>query len=1140
MKLIIWFLMSIILIGAAFASLESAEIDGNTLTIKSTQGTLEVLNGNVIISTHQISNSQLTMDLGSLEFPVLKFYYPEIVITAPLFDAIKEGHKTIITPKTNADTVMLSWVSKSYGITATSQTLRYYLDTMQVDENDKTDNDCGTSYDYVEDIDDDEELRAIFVLGYLQDEIGNGKYVQEAKFNVYLDEEKDSGLFDFLISYTEDDSECDTCMDWYDAFSDCNIDRDYHQFKNEQRTDDDVWKSYDVTTWVKSAYDRDKYVAISAEGDSSGGNIKQKLAGEGSSNYPPYIDIKYIIPDCTSGACCSNGEFVSSSTICNSNLETQYGCPWGNDNDDDVGTRNKVQYCSGNNADCIGTISYVSWSVSDYCNNDEHCLDNTCQACSSQDSSQCFGDDIYWYDSCNRKEDVKEDCGDDSCSDYMYYCSDDDSYKSRSCYTKGCSANSCTSESNVESELVEDCGEDSCDDYRYYCNGDDVYKKRTCYEKGCSGDCYSIESEDNDLVESCQLGCEIGQCISYPKNVELWIANDLAWSHDGYFDETEIVELTDEVEKFMDIYCQSDICQVPIDVNFESESIFEILELEIEYTLGQCLEDSDCNDDFSCTTEYCEAYVCHYELDNSTCNDGLFCNGQETCSLDGCQAGNELICNDESNEHCIGSILFSNFLNYSCSEETENCVLSQTINESECSFDCGAECTLDSDCDDGQNFTKNTCNNCFCEMEFVGECLDNSDCNDNVSCTVESCNQNSFICEHSVENSLCDDGLYCNGQETCLLDGCQAGEDIICDGKINESCGLNSLLISTYDSVCNENFDDCIYYLQNTELECSLDCDSECELNSDCDDGDNFTLDVCNNCSCENNFLGECSNDLDCDDGIDCTYETCNQNNHQCEFELRDRYCEDGLYCNGDETCSLSGCVAGDNVDCSGNNSVGSSECNGLYIDLYPPLISICEEEIGSCTLLGEPLSYCSKTCGAECESDNDCDDGNSISDDNCADCKCENIFDVKFDKGWNLVSFPNYEEESVYELKQSCIGVIGTIWYWDANSYKRASTFEPEFGYWIYSKEPCNYSINLNYNFTIPFSLGDGWNLVGSQSTNISIRELVGHNRVNPAWYYKNDSYYQTNSIIPGLGSWVYYASNTKDYSMTSAPPSR
>jgi hypothetical protein len=111
------------------------------------------------------------------------------------------------------------------------------------------------------------------------------------------------------------------------------------------------------------------------------------------------------------------------------------------------------------------------------------------------------------------------------------------------------------------------------------------------------------------------------------------------------------------------------------------------------------------------------------------CDDGDACNGIETCdSSDGCISGSTLHCDD------------------------------------------GKSCTVDY-CDHSDG----------CQYDPI-------DCDDHVACTIDTCdgvdsitgngngNDNGNDCQHTPDDTLCDDGLYCNGEEFCTGNGCLDGE----------------------------------------------------------------------------------------------------------------------------------------------------------------------------------------------------------------------------------------------------------------------------------------------------------------------------------------------------------------------------
>jgi subtilisin-like proprotein convertase family protein len=101
---------------------------------------------------------------------------------------------------------------------------------------------------------------------------------------------------------------------------------------------------------------------------------------------------------------------------------------------------------------------------------------------------------------------------------------------------------------------------------------------------------------------------------------------------------------------------------------------------------------------------------------------------------------------------------------------------------------CDTGCTTNPECDDGQ-----FCNGA--ETCVAGSCQAGTppNCNDGVACTVDACNESTDSCTHTPNNGACDDGLFCNGAETCHATlGCQAGSDPCAGAPCNETtntCG---------------------------------------------------------------------------------------------------------------------------------------------------------------------------------------------------------------------------------------------------------------------------------------------------------------------------------------------------------------
>ncbi|MFQ5463745.1 MAG: S8 family serine peptidase, partial [Phycisphaerae bacterium] len=228
------------------------------------------------------------------------------------------------------------------------------------------------------------------------------------------------------------------------------------------------------------------------------------------------------------------------------------------------------------------------------------------------------------------------------------------------------------------------------------------------------------------------------------------------------------------------------------------------------------------------------------------CDDGLFCNGLETPDGNGgCLPGTPPDCAISGDPCNVGV----------CNEATDTCA-TQSANE-------GLPCS------DGV----------FCngvESCAAGVCRPGTvvNCDDGVACTVDACNETTNTCDHAASDALCDNGLFCDGVETCSTTlGCVAG---------SPPCGA---------SPCDEAINACV----------------ECLNDAACDDGL-----PCN--GVETCLAGACQpgTPINCDDGIACTADACDSATGLCGHAPIDGVCDNGLFCDGVETCSTTlGCVAG-------------------------------------------------------------------------------------------------------------------------------------------------------------------------------------------------------------------------------------
>ena len=266
-------------------------------------------------------------------------------------------------------------------------------------------------------------------------------------------------------------------------------------------------------------------------------------------------------------------------------------------------------------------------------------------------------------------------------------------------------------------------------------------------------------------------------------------------------------------------------------------------------------------------------------------------------------------------------------------------------------FDCTAQdCTVDPDCDDGAFCNgAETCVGGFCQAGTP------VNCNDGIACTDDSCNEGTDSCDNVANNANCDDGLFCNGSETCsaTLD-CQAGTAPNCDDGVGCT-----------DDSCNEGTDSCDNIANSANCDDGVFCNGSetCSATLDCQAGTAPT----------------------CDDGVGCTDDSCNAGTDSCDNIANNANCpDDGLFCNGTEFCdAVSDCSS------TGDPCTGGETCNEATDTCDPPA---CNND-GTCDA-GEDCNNCPNDCFSG--GGGFCGDGicaGSANGEDCflcsADCRC-------------------------------------------------------------------------------------------------------------------------------------------------------
>jgi outer membrane protein assembly factor BamB len=239
-----------------------------------------------------------------------------------------------------------------------------------------------------------------------------------------------------------------------------------------------------------------------------------------------------------------------------------------------------------------------------------------------------------------------------------------------------------------------------------------------------------------------------------------------------------------------------------------------------------------------------------------------------------------------------------------------------------------------------------------------------------------------------------------------VLEVCD-GIDNDCDNQIDEG-----LTVAFYSDLDLDTFGN----ISTEQIGCTMP-EGYVNISGDCDDSNAYVnpdyAEVCgdlidNNC---NGFVDEnceCLNYTDCSDQNVCIGSIIVTNSFSCiggqcmlNSTIEHPSCDDGNFCNGLEICDAGSCISEPPVDCSAYNISEINSCipddfiNPFTREIRKAFVSVCNETSAQCTTSDSITTtrVCDKTCGAICDANADCDDGNSSTVDTClSSCTCEHI----------------------------------------------------------------------------------------------------------------------------------------------------
>ncbi|MDO8508067.1 MAG: MopE-related protein [Nanoarchaeota archaeon] len=412
-----------------------------------------------------------------------------------------------------------------------------------------------------------------------------------------------------------------------------------------------------------------------------------------------------------------------------------------------------------------------------------------------------------------------------------------------------------------------------------------------------------------------------------------------------------------------------------------------------------------------------------------------------------------------------------------------NCAGTNSI----CSAGSCVQCVTSSQCNDNNPCTEDLCsagscafpnnnaNSCsdglFCngvESCSAGSCVRTSlNLDDGKTCTSDTCDDVNDIIVHTINNALCQNGLFCDGAEICepsspssnSFSGCRAGTSIICNDGVQ--CTADECFEGADGGTDNNG--QCIAYT-NTCTGCTL--DSQCNDNNPC------TNDACNAGSCvntinnantcnDNKFCtindrcseGSCTGDArNAEDGIACTQDSCDETLGLVHTPINSR-CDNGLYCDGSEICNdVQGCIVGTPVVCNDGQSCTTDTCNEIFnrclsrstdldgdtygicsgssfdcndqdVNTHPNAVELCNGINDNCDgFIDEGCPICGNTIK---EGTEQCDDGNNLDGDGCSSiCETE-LFCVLTDAYWSNLNVIEGELLSITIEGSNCNGKV-------------------------------------------------------------------------------------------------------------------
>ncbi len=486
---------------------------------------------------------------------------------------------------------------------------------------------------------------------------------------------------------------------------------------------------------------------------------------------------------------------------------------------------------------------------------------------------------------------------------------------------------------------------------------------------------------------------------------------------------------------------------------------------------------------------YCDeaSGSCVQCLSDAHCDNGLFCDGQETCNEYGqCESGDEPC---DGYDYCVEeSDSCANCLSDDDCDNGLFCDGQETCNSGAC-IDGTAPCTADQECDEDAD-----------ECVTLAECQTDDDCNDDIFCNGpelcidgecqagtppcnagQTCNEETQSCDN-IDDSLIYYSPYNPPRRTSvafsvtdsgLRDGNAFYYWMFSDGKYKygQTCsrsfdadGSYSVTLTVYDSTTWLVLDS-----EEKSICVGSDCESapECLADSDCDNGEYCDgQERCQNGQCVNG-AAPCAEDELCDEDTDSCYPA-----PECET---DADCANGNFCAGERTCVNGECQDGD------------SPC--AYDEICDENSDSCVECLTHDDCSGDLLCSDSKTC-VECLGDEDCPTGEAC-DLDANTCGVPNAGQAQADLTVAAsIADPWPNETVAFSATGSATEMPNAFYYWEFYTENEAGQYVPD-GVYTYAVSPTrSYEESGNHLAVLTLYNSTDWSVVSQAECPISVRK--------------------------------------------------